>query len=115
MGSEMCIRDRDQIMRAIGKAAGAEPDIIHISSEFIAMFNPDEGDSLLGDKAYSAVFDNSKIKTFVPGYLATMPFVEGVKKTIDYFEAHPKMCAVDKEYNKFMDTVIDSYKKGFPK
>jgi len=105
----------NQIYETIGKAAGAEPKIVHIPSDFVAKFNADEGASLLGDKEWSSVFDNSKIKHFVPGYAATMPFAEGVRRSIEWFEADPKRCVVDKEYNQFMDRVIAAYEKALPK
>lgn len=102
----------DQIIQAIGKAAGAEPDIVHIPSEFISAFSPDEEGNLLGDKAASVVFDNSKIKSFVPGFQAEIPFIEGVRRSIEWFEAHPEKCIIDEEWNRLMDRIIDSYQKG---
>jgi len=105
----------NQIYETIGKAAGAEPKMVHIPSDFVAKFNADEGASLLGDKQWSSVFDNSKIKHFVPGYTATMPFAEGVRRSIEWFEADVKRCVVDKEYNQFMDRVIAAYEKALPK
>ena len=67
----------DQIYREAGHAAGVEPDIIHIPSELIAAYDPDAQGSLIGDKANSAVFDNSKIRRFVPDFVATVPWVGG--------------------------------------
>jgi nucleoside-diphosphate-sugar epimerase len=104
----------DQIYKAIGAAAGAEPKIVHVPSDLIAHFKADEGTgSMLGDKAHSVVFDNTKLKTFVPGYVATMPFARGVRQTIEYFEAHPKMCSVDAEYEKFIDDVVAAQQKAY--
>jgi hypothetical protein len=51
---------------------------------------PEKLGSLVGDKSVSVVFDNSKIKRFVPGYCAaTVPFSEGIRKTIAWFDADP--------------------------
>ena len=52
----------NQIYQTIGRAVGAEVDIVHISSDFIVSKFPEKEGSLLGDKAISCVFDNSKIK-----------------------------------------------------
>ena len=41
-----------------------------------------DGGNFLGDKANSAIFDNTKIKRFVPGFVATIPFREGIKRTV---------------------------------
>lgn len=101
----------NQIYEAIGKAAAAEPKIVHIPSDFIAEFSADEGASLLGDKAYSAVFDNSKIKRFVPGFAAAVPFAEGVKWSIEWFEADKSRQVIDDGYNRFLDSVLNAYEK----
>src|ERR1051326_1602119 len=61
----------DQLYRLVGAAAGVEPNLLHIPSDFIVACLPDKEGSLLGDKSYSVVFDNTKIKRFVPGYCAT--------------------------------------------
>lgn len=103
----------DQIYRSIGRAAGVEPSLIHIPSDFIAAFSPDEVGNLLGDKAVSGVFDNSKIKRFVPGYTADVSFTQGVKKSVEWFEAHPERCTVDEDWNNLMDRIIAAYETGF--
>ncbi len=102
----------DQIAYAIGKAAGAEPDIIHIPSDFISILSPESRGGLLGDKAVSVVFDNSKIKRFVPGYKAVKPFREGIKECIEWHESRPEMCTVDEEFDRLCDRIIEAYEKG---
>ena len=102
----------NQIAGIIGKAAGAEPDIIHIPSDFIGALSPEHIGSLLGDKAVSVVFDNSKIKRFVPGFTAAVPLSRGVKQTIDWYEANPDMCKSDEEFDKLCDRIIAAYETG---
>jgi nucleoside-diphosphate-sugar epimerase len=99
----------DMIYEMIGDAAGVKPDIIHISSDFITAVSPEHTGTLLGDKAVSAVFDNSKIKSFVPGFYAGIPFSEGIRESIEWFEAHPGYCTVDKEWDSQMDRIIWAY------
>ena len=60
---------------------------MHIPSDFIARVAPQMSGSLLGDKTWSVVFDNSKIKAFVPGFQATVPFREGIRRTLAWFAA----------------------------
>jgi len=67
----------NQIYENIADALGVQANIVHIPSEFIARVDPDLGASLLGDKTWSVVFDNSKIKAFVPGFQAVIPFRDG--------------------------------------
>ena len=75
----------NQIHRTIGRALGVEPKIVHVSSDLIARLVPAVGPGLLGDKAFSVVFDNSKIKRYVPDYHATIPFHEGVNRSLAWF------------------------------
>ncbi len=105
----------DQIYRTIGNAAGVEPQLIHIPSDFIALFDPDATGYLLGDKVVSIIFDNSKIKRFVPGFNATVSLSRGVKQTIQWFENHPERCTVDDRWNIIMDKIINAYEQVFNK
>jgi len=102
----------NQITRTIGAAAGTEPDIIHIASDFIAACSPEDGSGLIGDKACCGVFDNAKIKSLVPGYVATVPFSEGIRRTIQWFENHPERRTIDDAHNALADRIIAAYRKG---
>jgi len=57
------------------------------------------------------IFDNSKIKSFVPEFQATIPFKEGIKRTVEWFEEKPYRMKVIEETNNFMDRVIRTYLK----
>lgn len=102
----------DQIACAIGAAAGAEPDIIHVSSDFICSVAPEYTGGLLGDKSVSIVFDNSKIKRFVPDFHATMPFSEGIRQSISWYESNPRLCSIDQGFNDLTDRIIKGWEKG---
>ena len=101
----------NQIYEAIGMAAGAVPEIVHIPSEFIAGFDDFHTGNLLGDKAHSVIFDNSKIKAYVPGFKALIPFKQGIKRTVSWFEQKPSRMKIIEGTNDFMDQVIQSYLK----
>ncbi len=103
----------DQIYRSIGRAAGVEPDLIHIPSELINIYDPEVGAGLLGDKACSCVFDNSKIKRIVPDYKAVIPFATGIKETVAWFEEDSTRQIVDVDSNLKVDRIIDAYTRAF--
>jgi hypothetical protein len=81
--------------------------MVHIASETIYKINPDLGAGLLGDKAWSVIFDNSKIKRFVPGYQAVIPFSEGIRRTLAGFEAEPERKKVNEAVNREMDEILN--------
>jgi hypothetical protein len=68
--------------------------------------------SLIGDKCSSVIFDNSKIRRFVPGYLATTPFKVGITRTVAWFDASPQRQQIDVEADRQMDKLIDAYEQG---
>ena len=105
----------DQIHEAVGEAVGRTPNIVHISSEMLAMFDEELRGSLIGDKGTSVIFDNSKIKRFVPDFAATIPFREGIKRTIAWFEADPSRQIIRKETNDWIDGMVERYEKTFRK
>ena len=102
----------DQIYRAIGRAGGIEPDLIHIASDFIGLFDERLRGSLLGDKSHSVVFDNSKIKRAVPEFRASVSFAEGMKKCAAWFEGDESRKTVSQAANQLMDRIIQTYQSA---
>ncbi|HTY11435.1 MAG TPA: SDR family oxidoreductase [Bacteroidota bacterium] len=103
----------DQIHQAVAEAVGREAHIVHMASDFLASCDEEFRGSLIGDKATSVIFDNSKIKRFVPGFTATIPFRQGIKRTIDWFEADPSRQIIKKETNDMMERMIAQYERAF--
>ena len=103
------VKTWDQYLQVMARAVGVTPVIKHMSTEMICAIAPDLAPGLQGDLSRSYVMDNSKIKRFVPGYVATMPFEQGIRKSIAYFMAHPEMQAVDEEWNARMDKMVAAY------
>lgn len=111
----------NQIYECVGAAVGVKPKLIHIPSEFICheaekidwiwMGGNFMRGNLFGDKGTSAIFDNSKIKSFVPGFTANITFSEGIKRTIRWFEADKSRMVIHADNNRFMDTIINAYEK----
>jgi nucleoside-diphosphate-sugar epimerase len=105
----------DQIFTILAHAAGvAEPRLVHVPSELIAAFDPGWGAGLLGDKAHSVIFDNSKIKRLVPDFVATIPFSQGAEEVIAWFDADPARQVVDAEVNDLLDRIIAAYESIWP-
>ncbi len=105
----------DQIHLEAYRALGLKPNLIHIPSDLIAMYNPHSLGSLVGDKANSVVFDNSKIKRFVPDYSCEVTWAEGVRRSLAWFESQPQFQTIEEEMNTTWDRIIAAYEKAFPK
>jgi len=99
--------DWNQIYKAIADALNVELNAAHISSEYLANNSPyDFTGSLIGDKANSVVFDNSKIKRLVPGFCAKVRFDQGIRRTIDYVLSRKECQVEDIEFDAWCDKMI---------
>jgi len=102
----------NQIADALAAAAGVEARIVHVPSDAIAAADPKWGAGLLGDKAHSMVFDNSKLRGVVPGYLATVPFERGAREIVAWHDEDPARQQVDAHLDALMDSLIQTYRVG---
>lgn len=97
----------NQIYRLFARAAGVpEPQLVHVASETIAAHDAELGANLLGDRSHSVVFDNTKIKSLVPGYTATIPFADGAREIVDWYDTHPELQTVDQHFMDLSDRLI---------
>jgi nucleoside-diphosphate-sugar epimerase len=97
------------IFREAAHAVGVEPSIVHIASDWIAAHHSAFEGTLLGDKAHSAVFDNSKIRRFVPDFACTVPWAVGVRRAVAWFEEDPARRTVDPAHNRVLDGLLAAY------
>ena len=102
----------NQIYETIADALGVKANIVHLASDFIARVSPSLTGPLLGDKTWSAIFDNSKIKAFVPGFQAAIPFREGIRRTLAWFDADKSRQRVDEAVNAELDRILAAYAKA---
>jgi nucleoside-diphosphate-sugar epimerase len=97
----------NQIYCYLAEGLGVEADLVHVASESIAAVVPDLGPGLIGDKANSMVFDNSKIKAFVPEYRAIVPFAHGAGEIVDWFLADAARQTVDRDLDAAFDRLAE--------
>ena len=108
----------NQIYQTIADALGVELNAYHVSSEFLNAVGPEydfEG-SLIGDKAVSVSFYNSKIKKLAPDLKTNVPFHKGVRIALEYILNHKECMTEDPEFDKWCDKVIETVetaKKSF--
>ena len=103
----------NQIYQLFARAAGVpEPELVHVASETIAAHSAELGANLLGDRSHSVVFDNTKIKSLVPGYRATIPFADGAREIVQWFDANPELQTVDHSYMALTDRLAAWARSG---
>jgi nucleoside-diphosphate-sugar epimerase len=104
----------DQIHLEAYRALSLQPNIVHIPSDLIALYNPPSLGSLVGDKSNSVVFDNSKIKRFVPEYFCEVRWSQGLRHALAWFDAHPEFQTIDQEMDALWDRIIAGYGRAMP-
>lgn len=100
----------NMIYKILANALGREAKVVHIASDFICKVEPSFTGTLLADKAESVIFDNTKIKTFVPGFKATIPFSEGIVRTLNWLQEKPERQNIDAETEAKIENVLKAYK-----
>ncbi|MGO4602512.1 SDR family oxidoreductase [Terrabacter sp. 2YAF2] len=100
----------NQIYTTVAHAAGVEPRLVHVPSDAIAAADAELGAALLGDKANSMVFDNSKLRTIVPEWRARIPFSHGAREIVAWHDADPSRRGVDARYDALFDALADRFR-----
>ena len=102
----------NQIYAILGRELGVEPQIVHLPSDFLALADAGAGEGILGDKSKSVIFDNSKIKRFVPDYVATIGFREGLSRALRWMNEDTSRKSVNTQSNAFLDRCLGAYQKA---
>jgi nucleoside-diphosphate-sugar epimerase len=92
-----------------GRALDVEPNIVHVPSDAIARELPEIGAGLLGDKSHSVVFDNTRIKSLVPGWVATTPFAEGSREVVEWYLADERRQTPDAALDAAFDALAQRF------
>jgi nucleoside-diphosphate-sugar epimerase len=99
----------DLIATLLADALGVTAQIVHVASDAIAREVPELGPGLLGDKAHSVVFDNSRVKSLVPGWAATTTFAEGAREIAGWYLADPARQTVDAGLDATFDRLVERF------
>ena len=103
----------NQIYQIIADALHVKLNAVHVASEFLdACSDYDFAGSLLGDKANTVVFDNSKLKKLVPSFTATVRADQGIRSTIEYVLSHPECQVEDPAFDAWCDRVIEALEEA---
>jgi nucleoside-diphosphate-sugar epimerase len=100
----------DQLTNILAKELGVKPNIIHIPSDLIIKYMPEMEGPLLGDKSWSAIFDNSKIKSISKEYTSKIGYEDVVKDVIRYYKENPDTHKISQDYEVLYDKVVEIYK-----
>jgi hypothetical protein len=83
-----------------------EPKIVRVPGDRIFERAPELIGTLKGDKMHPGVFDNSKIRRLVPGFVCRKPFAVGIRESVEYLRAHPERQNLNPRVDAMIEAVL---------
>ena len=101
----------NSIFTIMAAELGVKPQLVHVPSDIIARYDKRIGDSLLGDKTHSMIFDNTKIRKFVPDFNPRILFRQGAKEIVDWYKENTINKDPNEHINDLMNKIIQDFQK----
>ncbi|MDR0885735.1 MAG: NAD-dependent epimerase/dehydratase family protein [Clostridiales Family XIII bacterium] len=102
----------NQIYELIAKKLGVELKPLHVTTDLLIAAEEKYGynftGGLLGDKSNTAIFDTSKLKSLVPGYVGAIRFDQALETIIPNFLSNPALQVEDPAFDAFSDRVAEA-------
>lgn len=98
----------NEIFRTLAAAAGVTADLVPVPSALVSQYDEELGSALLGDKANSITFDNTKIRSIARGWEAVIPFSQGAREIIAWHDIDPARRRVDEHFDQLFDTLANT-------
>jgi nucleoside-diphosphate-sugar epimerase len=101
----------EEIYANIGLATGVTPKVLKLTGEQIKKIMPDWfwADQILGDLSHTAIFDNTKIKKFVPRFNPKITWVEGARRLHSWHQKNHSQLVIDAEVSGIFDRVSEAH------
>ncbi|NKF31270.1 RNA-binding protein, partial [Pseudomonas sp. BGM005] len=94
----------DDIQKTIARLLGVEAKIVHVPTDTLIKYNPEWVGPLLGDKAWTAIFDNSKVKRVAGDFTCAESLDEILAEPIMH---HQQRLAKSRPPRGELDALID--------
>lgn len=75
----------NEIYTALGAALGVTPEIVHVPTDVIVRYHKPWERHLRGDKSYTALFDNSKVKRVAGDFACAATLEEIIREPVSHF------------------------------
>lgn len=102
----------NRITAETARALGAGvPLVERIPVDFLCRAEPSLEAKLKGDKANTAVFDNSALRSVVPGFACRDRLADGLAASAAWYDARPDLKRPDPEVDALWDRVIETWRR----
>jgi nucleoside-diphosphate-sugar epimerase len=101
----------DQIYEVVAAAAGTTARLVHVPSDLFALAAPDWfwSELILGDLRYTALFDNTKIRRFVPSFAPRVTLPEVAPRWLRWRAENPDATRPDPAVDAVLDRLVGGY------
>jgi nucleoside-diphosphate-sugar epimerase len=100
------------IYRHTADALGVtDPAIVPVPTRFICDLRPELTAKLRGDKAEPGVFDNTKIRLLVPDFRCRIPYLQGIRASVAWFQGDPSRKRPDPVVDEVFDAVLTAWNR----
>jgi nucleoside-diphosphate-sugar epimerase len=102
----------DQIYTITAEAFGVRPRLVHVASEMFPLVAPDWfwSGEMVGDIGHSAVFDTTKIRTFVPGFAPRLTFHRAAVRMAAWRRDHRSVTQADDQTDAMLSRIVGAYR-----
>lgn len=98
-----------RIAEMTAEALGVTPEFCFVPAEDLYLeLNASAGEKIMAT-AQHAVYDSAKMRKAVPEFVCTIPFAEGIRRTIQFYLDHPEYQKVDDEWEKNFDRIVEKH------
>ena len=89
----------NHVAHCLADAAGAVErlEVVHRTTSDLVATVPEWDADLRGDRSHPAVFDTTKIRTLAPWWEPQVPFAEGARRIVAWYDEDPSRRVVDPE------------------
>ena len=101
-----------QIYDIIGEVFGCTPQYVCAPAQLIHRFDATLGSSLLGDKSHTYLFNNRKIKQFVPSFTPQVSLREGLHRCERWYRQHRSRVMFDASKDQLLDDIVRHVAQG---
>ena len=96
----------NEIYSAVAAGLGVEAKIVHVPTDTLVRFHPDWAGPLLGDKTWTALFDNSKVKRVAGDFTCAEKIEHVVAEPIRHFKRRfAAQRATPGQFDELMDRI----------
>lgn len=101
----------DAIYQAIGVALDREPKIVHVPTETLVRYNPDWAGPLLGDKAWSLLFDNAKVRRVAGDFTCEIRMTEQMRRIAEHWRTRAEGVRPDEKRHALLDRIVEEQQR----